>query len=142
MYLWKIRHKDTLLIYIGRTGDSSSLNAGSPLSRMRSHFNDRPNARGNSILRQLKSEQNIDPAECYYEMLAIGPIYPEQKKWNAHTEFRDTFAAMERELAQYCRSIGYRVVGNHASKKRIDMQLFERVIPLVNDFLSDNGQKV
>src|SRR2546430_5631539 len=42
-------------LYVGRTGDSSSCNAGSPFSRIGQHLDCRANAKGNALARNLRA---------------------------------------------------------------------------------------
>lgn len=134
IYLWKITHGKEISIYVGRTGDSSSLNAGSPFTRMSNHLDSNPKAKGNSLWRLL-NKNNVDPRNCHFEMLALGPLFPEQNDMTKHRKHRDTLAAIEQKLAKHCRINGFVVLGIHFTKKTLDNALFDKILPDVNLFL-------
>ena len=72
LYVWRIKYGgDKEVLYVGRTGDSSSLNAGAPYARMGQHLD--PKSRGNSIYTKLQ-EHKINPQCCKFEMIARGPL--------------------------------------------------------------------
>ena len=127
LYVWKITDQnDRLALYVGRTGDSSSANAASPFNRIGQHLDFRPKAKGNAMARQLAAA-DMEPRWCFFEMVAIGPLFPEQKSFTAHCPFRDTLAALEMKCADYLKSRGYGVLGTHASKKKLDENLWNQV---------------
>ena len=101
-------------LYVGRTGDSSSANASSPFSRIGQHLDLRPRAKGNALARNLLGA-GIDPATCSMEMIAVGPIFPEEKEFASHRRIRDQVAALEKGLAQALQERGYTVLGKHSS---------------------------
>lgn len=101
-------------LYVGRTGDSSSANASSPFARIGQHLDGRPKARGNALARNLRRE-GIDPSSCAMEMIAVGPIFPEEREFESHRPVRDQIAALEHALAQTLRERGYTVLGKHSS---------------------------
>jgi hypothetical protein len=119
LYIWSIHSERGHYIYVGRTGDSSSCNAGSPFHRISRHLNFSPNAKGNSISKQLRAIQ-INPVECIFDMLAIGPLFPEQSDIQTHKSIRDIVGALEFNLAKYMAGKGYTVIGNHYSKSELD----------------------
>lgn len=80
LYVWRIVSPQGVFLYVGRTGDSSSPHAGSPFSRIGQHLDFRPYAKGNALGRRLAAA-GVRPAECLFEMLAVGPIFPEQTTW-------------------------------------------------------------
>ncbi len=134
IYLWKINYGQTTYFYIGRTGDSSSLNAGSPFTRLGNHLDSKPKAKGNSLWRLL-NKNNVDPRNCHFEMLALGPLFPEQNDMTKHRMHRDALAAIEQKLAEHCRNEGFDVLGIHFTKKTLDTTLFDKLLPDVNLFL-------
>ena len=127
LYVWKIASKDgRLVLYVGRTGDSSSHYAASPFNRVGQHLDFRPTAKGNAMARQLASA-GIDPTGSTFDMIAIGPLFPEQRTHEAHRPHRDTVAALECRMAKTLTEWGYEVVGTHSSKKPLDKELWARV---------------
>lgn len=99
-------------VYVGRTGDSSSPHASSPFKRIGQHLDPGPNAKGNALGKQLK-RAGVKYEECSFEMVAIGPIWPEQADFEAHKPVRDQMAALERAIADELRQRGYVVLGTH-----------------------------
>lgn len=93
LYVWDIRQKENRYLYVGRTGDSSSANAASPFNRIGQHLDFRTNAKGNALGRQLRNI-DVQPSQCTFEMLAIGPIFPEQATFELHKPIRDTVGAL------------------------------------------------
>ena len=132
LYLWRITSGANLFIYVGRTGDSSSNNAGSPFTRIGNHLDSRPTAKGNSLWKQLTKEK-VNPQKCNFEMTAIGPIFPEEKETTKHRERRDQMAALEREISNYLKTSGFKVLGVHHSNKRNDQNLIDSVINVINE---------
>jgi hypothetical protein len=129
LYMWKIKHdNNNAFYYVGRTGDTASPNAASPFNRMATHFNFRSNAKGNCITRQLKHKK-INPTDCSYQLLAYGPIFPEQKGMENHKVYRDKIALLEAELAYRMKNeLGYEVLGSHPKRKSIeDAALFNEI---------------
>ena len=80
LYVWIITHEEQEFLYVGRTGDSSSQFASSPFSRIGQHLDLRSNAKGNSLLRNIRRE-NLDPMACTFELFAVGPLFEEQPKF-------------------------------------------------------------
>jgi len=129
LYIWDIKG-DRRHLYVGRTGDSSSVNASSPFRRIGQHLDTSLNAKGNALGRQLK-KAGIDPETCTFEMIAIGPIFEEQDTRPAHDPLRDKTAALERALAEELKQRGYEVLGVHQSSVQPDPDLLEQVIAKV-----------
>jgi hypothetical protein len=123
-------------LYVGRTGDSSSAKAASPFSRISQHLDARPNAKGNALARNLR-EAGIDPAACSIEMIAVGPIFPEEKDFPTHRVVRDKVGALEKGLAQHLREHGYTVLGTHASSVPPDPSTLADVTALVETRLKN-----
>jgi hypothetical protein len=130
LYVWDIRGLSFRRLYVGRTGDSSSPNAQSPFKRIGQHLDPRPNAKGNALGKQLRCA-GIDPLECRFEMVAIGPIFPEQDTMEQHKPIRDQVAALERALADFLRQQGYVVPGSHPRPVAPDEQIFAQVRNIV-----------
>jgi len=53
IYVWKVTHEEKIYYYVGRTGDSSSVNAASPMSRWTTHIGN--NKKGNTLKRHITS---------------------------------------------------------------------------------------
>jgi hypothetical protein len=75
----------------------------------------------------------VDPTECSFEMVAVGPLFPEQVTMQSHCPVRDQVAAVEKALAASLRERGYRVVGLHHCSSELDPQLFAMVNQLIAD---------
>ncbi len=131
LYVWDIQTQTERYLYVARTGDSSSSNAASPFARIGQHLDFRNNAKANSIARRLK-ENKIDPLSAKFEMLAIGPLFPEQSSFADHKVYRDQMAALEKALAEHLRKNGYIVLGNHQSKKEINAEKLKGILKVVN----------
>jgi hypothetical protein len=112
LYVWEIKGLQSHYVYVGRTGDSSSRNASSPFKRIGQHLDLGPKAKGNALGRQL-THAGVKYEECCFEMVAIGPIWPEQADFAAHKPIRDRMAALERAIADELRLRGYQVLGTH-----------------------------
>src|SRR5579884_3073429 len=74
LYVCRVAYRRRHFVYVGRTGDSSSINAGSPFTRIGQHLNVKHNARNNMLVRHVRRE-GLNPEKCSYEVLALGPIY-------------------------------------------------------------------
>lgn len=120
IYVWRIRYRSKHLFYVGRTGDSSSVNAASPFSRLSRHLESRANSKSNSLYRALQ-RHGLKPELAKYEMLAFGPLYPETKDKAKHRDRRDAIAAIEYALAEDLKQSGFTVIGYHQkSRAQID----------------------
>ena len=126
LYVWDVRTPKARCLYVGRTGDSASPFASSPFRRIGQHLEMKPNAKGNALARQPKAA-GFDCSECTFEMIAIGPLFPEQKTWKDHLPIRDHVAALERSVADDLRLRGYWVVGTHPPKKAPDEALMSEI---------------
>jgi len=122
LYAWRITCGERKFFYIGRTGDSSSQFAASPFSRLGQHLDIRTNAKANTLLRHVRA-QALDPLECEFELLAFGPLFPEQQSMELHRKFRDKIAPLEAALAQLFKSRGFKVVGTHGQSGTPDPAL-------------------
>ena len=126
LYVWRIKAPDgKLLLYVGRTGDSSSKNASAPFSRMGQHLS--TNDKANAIRRHL-AKRNICPEDCIsIELVAYGPRFLEAENWDDHTKRRDKVAALEKALADGLSSGGYDVLNKVNSRKPLDANLWAEV---------------
>ena len=130
LYVWDIKAPKAEYLYVGRTGDSSSPRAASPVSRISQHLDFGPKAKGSSIVKRL-AEKEIKPSSCSFEMLAIGPLFPEQKLFASHKLFRDKMATLEHRLAHHLRTLGYDVLGTHRLGSELDEEWFEQVLAII-----------
>jgi hypothetical protein len=137
LYVIDIRGRQARHLYVGRTGDSSSANAASPFSRIGQHLDSRTNAKGNALARNL-AKVGLEPASCDLEMIAIGPIYPEQLDFETHKPFRDRLAALEWGVAQALRQRGYSVLGTHYATVEPEASLLTEVMSLLQERLSSS----
>lgn len=137
IYIWRISNKERRWYYVGRTGDNSSVNAASPFSRLSDHFNTRSSASANMILRHLNL-LGVDSTNCFFEMLAIGPLYLEQTNMEDHLAFRDRTAAIESATAKYIHEKGQEVMGKHPRATSIEGEVWNVVKPEIDRFLSES----
>lgn len=79
------------------------------------------------LLRHIRN-RGLDPQRCSFKLIAVGPVFPEQKNLEAHRKHRDIVAPMEAALAQHLRAKGYDVCGSHSSKHPLDAKLFAQVL--------------
>ena len=126
LYVWRIECQERVYFYVGRTGDSSSKFAASPFSRLSQHLDVRQTAAANMLMRHVR-RLKLDPLACDFELLAFGPLFPEQPTLELHRKYRDRIAPLEAALATHLRSEGFEVVGNHSTKGAVDRQLLAEV---------------
>lgn len=126
LYAWLLKCGSDKAVYVGRTGDSSSRFAASPFSRLGQHLDVRPSATANMLLRQVR-RIGWDPLKCQYELVAFGPIFPEQSDVELHRSKRDIIAPLETELALLFRNEGFNVIGSHGKIRAADQRLLEQV---------------
>jgi len=86
LYVWEIKGPLSRHVYVGRTGDSSSARASSPFKRIGQHLDPSPNAKGNALGKQLQ-RAGVNYEECSFEMVAVGPVYPEQADYRRGPRF-------------------------------------------------------
>src|ERR1035437_145186 len=127
LYVWEVNAADgRTILYVGRTGDSSSANAQSPYNRMGQHLGSNKNT--NTLRRHLLSV-GIDPTPCRtFEMIAYGPILPESATMVDHKPLRNKVAAMEKALCYALRAAGYTVLKSVNSRQKLDDQCWEEVL--------------
>lgn len=126
LYAWLLKGGEEKVVYVGRTGDSSSQYAASPFARLGQHLDVRPSATANMLLRQVR-KLGWDPIACEYELVAFGPIFPEQASLEQHRAKRDVIAPLETALAALFREQGFTVVGSHGKLRDADQLLLEQV---------------
>ena len=124
LYVWRITPvTGDEVLYVGRTGDSSSPNASSPLQRMGTHF--ARNSKANTMLRRLE-QRGIAPGASKFEMVAHGPMFQEGNA-SDHNDRRDKIAPLEKALAEALQCGGYKVLNQVGSKKHLDPDLWKGV---------------
>jgi hypothetical protein len=125
LYVWEITTPDgAKLYYVGRTGDSSSINAQSPFNRMGQHlgFNDRAN-----VLRRRLMRQNVNPEACSFRLVAYGPILGEADIQKLHRTRRDMTASLEKALADAMGEAGYTVINSVDCRIPVAAKVFASV---------------
>jgi hypothetical protein len=121
LYVWEIEtSKKKHLYYVGRTGDSSSINAQSPFNRMGQHLSFK---KGNMLRHHLESK-NIVPETCLFRLIAHGPILKETTNLDEHRKRRDNIAAMEKALADEMTAVGYNVINTVNSRMKLNVTKF------------------
>lgn len=126
LYVWEVKGDSSHHVYVGRTGDSSSPHAQSPFKRMGQHLDPSPKAKGNALGRHLRSA-GVSHEDCTFEMVAIGPIFPEQPTYSKHVPVRNQMAALERAVADELKGLGYYVLGAHPRVATPDPDLLSQV---------------
>lgn len=125
VYVWEVRDPEgAVMLYVGRTGDSSSPNAQSPFNRMGQHLGF---AKNSSMLRNHLQSREVPPDLCSFRLVAYGPILPEAEDWKSHVIRRDLAAAVEKQLAEDCAAAGYDVLNSVASGKELNDELYAPV---------------
>lgn len=121
LYVWEVTTPtgDTLL-YVGRTGDSSSANAQSPFNRMGQHLG---SAKNSSMLRNHLETKHVDPGQCRFRLVAHGPILGEAWNMEEHSVRRDIVGALEKALADDLAEAGYNIMNKVNCLKPVDAEL-------------------
>lgn len=122
------------MLYIGRTGDSSSPHAAAPYTRMGQHLG---LAKASNSLRRLLLENSVEPEACKaFDLVSFGPIFPEvtaedgidrAERMERHRPVRDKVAGLEKQLRDALHASGYQVLNIVHSKKPIDPNLWAKV---------------
>jgi hypothetical protein len=135
LYVWEATTSSgEQLLYVGRTGDSSSCNAQSPFNRMGQHLG---NAKNSSMLRNHLENHSIVPESCTFRLVAHGPILDEADDMPTHMERRDVVGAMEKQLADDLRAAGYVVMNDVHCNKELDRQLYGAICEAFADAFPD-----
>ncbi len=127
LYAWEVSLPGgATIVYVGRTGDSSSPNAQSPFNRMGQHLGHAVNS---SMLRNHLGQRNVAPEQCSFRLIAHGPVVPEApgKDMAEHKLRRDVTAGIEKRLARDLKAAGYDVVNTVSSTKPLDETLYAEV---------------
>ncbi len=138
LYVWTITsEKGEAFLYVGRTGDESSVNASSPFARIGQHLGIK---KGNSIREHLNIKR-VKPETCTeFKMIAYGPLFPEINEWSKHKIKRDKVAPLEKALACALKSAGYDVMNTVHCKRELDLGLWERVSEAFTEHFPNLGQ--
>lgn len=125
LYVWEVIAPDgEELLYVGRTGDSSSPKAQSPFNRMGQHLGFLSTS---SMLRNHLSMRGVCPEQCTFRLIAHGPILEEADGMEAHKERRDLIAALEKKLAEALAAAGYEVMNEVKCRKPLDEAMYAAV---------------
>ncbi len=86
LYVWRVETCDGFeVLYVGRTGDSSSHKAAPPYWRMGQHLG---HSKGSNMLRQNLNRRDIDPESCRgFELIAHGTLFDQQIDMESHSQF-------------------------------------------------------
>lgn len=136
IYVAEVKHPDGTFMYVGRTGDTSSVNAGSLFARIATHLEHKQNAKSNTLLRQLLRQQ-LAVENCSFRFVGIGPVFPQRATMEEHRLLRDEMAALERAVADILRERGYQVLGNHPKRRPVAPELLTAVIRELDRLLPD-----
>lgn len=123
------------VVYVGRTGDTSSPFAASLFTRMTGHLSDRKSAKANSLLKRM-IEQDLACEDCSYRFVGIGPVFDQQTSMEAHKPLRDQMAGLERAVADHLRQRGYAVLGDHPKPRKVEAELLAATLDLVDEEFS------
>lgn len=127
LYAWEVMVPGgATILYVGRTGDSSSANAQSPFNRMGQHLGRAVNS---SMLRNHLARREVEPEDCTFRLIAHGPVLPEAPRDDMaeHKQRRDLVAGIEKRLAVDLKAAGYDVVNTVTSNKPVDENLYAEV---------------
>ena len=124
LYVWQVVAPDgSEVLYVGRTGDSSSPNAQSPFNRMGQHLGF---VKSSSMLRTHLSKHGVDPQQCRFRMISHGPVLAEasSRLMADHQVLRDRVAAIERQLQLDLSAAGYEVLNVVRSRSPLDLSMY------------------
>tara|TARA_B100000678_G_C18210692_1_gene503246 strand:+ start:1544 stop:1993 length:450 start_codon:yes stop_codon:yes gene_type:complete len=129
--VWRVTTKDGELLYVGRTGDSSSPHASAPFKRLGQHLSQ--NDKQNPLRRHLEA-RGISPEICEdFEFIAHGPVFEAlthaedddlETRKQRHYPVRDQIAALEKALADALSEVGYDVLNTVRSRKPLDQSVW------------------
>ena len=126
LYVCAINSPQGELLYVGRTGDSSSTRAQSPFNRFGRHLGD--NSANNQVRTHL-AKRGLAPEACAaFDLIAHGPFFaPSPNDRGTHRERRDVLAGLERGLAEGLREAGYTVLNEVRNRHAPDPALWFQV---------------
>lgn len=133
LYVFDITTPEERLLYVGRTGDSSSPFAQSLFSRLGRNLGTQENA---SMVRNHLRKRGVDPVDCRFRLVGYGPVLEEVPggTMSEHTPSRNKVAAIEKQLAYDLKAGGYEVVNDVKSNAPLDDTLYA---PLRQAFASE-----
>lgn len=85
-----------------------------------------PKGKGRALLNQLR-HAGVEPGECAFDVIAVGPIFPEQLSLADHLPYRNRMGWLEWQVADRLRQRGYRVLGEHRRAGVVDDDLLRQV---------------
>jgi hypothetical protein len=134
LYVWRVETPVGEMLYVGRTGDSSTPYAAAPYTRMGQHLGSMKNQ---NALRSHLEKHGIDPRDCAnLHLISHGPLYPEMdrgdsiaraERWAEHVPIRDIVGAMEKALAEELATAGYTVLNTVKWRHPLDPVLWAPV---------------
>lgn len=127
LYVWEVTAPDGKnLLYVGRTGDSSSPKAASPFNRMGQHLG---YIEASNMLRTHLGKRDMEPEDCCFRFIAHGPILTEATDWEEHVLRRDVVGGLEQKLEQKLREAGWDVMNTVPGSFELDEQLWKDIFP-------------
>lgn len=128
LYVWEVTTPDgQKLLYVGRTGDSSSAKAASPFSRMGQHLG---YIEASNMLRTHLNKRGMTPDDCCFRFIAHGPILTEATTWEEHVPRRNIVGGLEQKLEQELRRSGWDVMNTVPGSFDLDEQLWKDILPV------------
>ena len=125
LYVWRIDTPKGEMLYVGRTGDSSSHKAAPPYAGMGQHLG---HIKASNALRAHLVRIGVDPEGCrQYDLIAHGPLFPEQVDMESHRGPRDIVAALEKQLARTLVVAGYTVLNTVHCRQPLDRKAWNKV---------------
>jgi len=127
LYVWEITPPDgKKVLYVGRTGDSSSPNAQSLFNRLGQNLGTLSTS---SMVRNNLEKRGIDPTQCQFDMVGYGPIFDELpvQDMEAHKPIRDKVGAAEKKLAEDLKNAGYDVMNRVRCNAPLDEEIYKPV---------------
>jgi hypothetical protein len=108
LYIWQVTDgTGHARYYVGRTGDSSSMNAQSPFARISQHLG---TGKHTSQLRGHLRRHGVEIGTSTFDLITYGPIFTEGQTMEEHRALRDRVAVLERELCDAMKAAGYDVL--------------------------------
>lgn len=144
LYVWEVTTKSgKTVLYVGMTGDSSSLNAQSPFNRLGQHLGS--NKHSNALQRHL-TKAKISPELCKsFNLVTYGPIFAEASTEPGHCYLRAKVSALEKALGDALNDSGYAVLNTVNCRQELDQYLwittkkaFAQRFPKLNSCVSRN----
>lgn len=125
LYVCRITSPIGELLYVGRTGDTSSMRAAAPFARMCQHLGSNQN---NNMLRRHLERRRVRPETCTsLDLIAHGPVFEEARDRPTHRERRDTVSALEKALADGLARSGYNVLNEVKDRHELDSRRWAEV---------------